>query len=77
MASNSKLVTDHAEDEFAEWVRGEGEQPTSSLPQSGATAMASGAIGGKELALHVLGHPVPVRGRVVYDFRRRCVKGQP
>jgi hypothetical protein len=67
---------DFAEDEFAQWVRGEGEQPTSSLPQSGATAMASGAIGGKELALHVLGHPAPDRGRVVYDFRHRCVKGQ-
>lgn len=67
---------DFAEDEFAKWVEGEGEQPTSSLPQSGATAMASGAIGGKELALHVLGHPVPARGRIVYDFRRRSVKGE-
>lgn len=60
-----------ARDQFQNYIDGAGEQPTSSLPQSGATAMASGAIGGKEIALHVLGHPVPEMGRVVYDFQKR------
>lgn len=55
------------------FASGKGEHPTSSLPQSGATAMASGAIGGKELALHVLGHDLSRRGRVMYDFLRREV----
>ena len=55
------------------FVEGRGEQPTSSMPQSGATAMASGAIGGKELALHVLGHHRGAASpcRVVYDLRGR------
>ncbi|MDP2316903.1 MAG: ThiF family adenylyltransferase [Pseudomonadota bacterium] len=66
---------DYADDEFAAWIAGRGEQPTSSLPQSGATAMASGAIGGKELALRVLGHPLPPGNRAVYDLRRRRVTG--
>jgi hypothetical protein len=58
-------------DEFTAWLDGVGEQPTGSLPQSGATAMASGAIGGKEIALHVLGYP-PARGnRVIYDLLHR------
>lgn len=48
-----------ASDEFADWVDGRGEQPTGSLPQSGATAMASGGIGGKIVALHLLGHEFP------------------
>jgi hypothetical protein len=60
-----------AADEFEDWMNGKGEQPTGSLPQSGATAMASGAIGGKELALHVLGHAPPAGHRVIYDLRRR------
>jgi hypothetical protein len=53
------------------FVRGEGEQVVSGTPQSGATAMASGAIGGKELAMRVLGHPYPAANRVVYDFATR------
>lgn len=59
-------------DQFLAWLEGRGEQPTSSLPQAGATAMATGAIGGKELALHALGHNFerPSR-RVIYDFLRR------
>jgi hypothetical protein len=65
---------DYAGDQFGAWIRGEGEQPTGSLPQSGATAMASGAIGGKEIALRVLGHAVPERGRVVYDLLHRSVR---
>ncbi|MFI5233202.1 MAG: hypothetical protein ACHQSE_11905 [Gemmatimonadales bacterium] len=65
---------DFAGDQFAEWIAGNGEQPTGSLPQSGATAMASGAIGGKEIALRVLGHPVPPTGRIVYDFLNRTAR---
>lgn len=64
---------DYEDDQFGDWIAGRGEQPTSSLPQSGATAMASGAIGGKELALRVLGHPLPAGNRVVYDLLRRHV----
>jgi hypothetical protein len=67
---------DYAGDAFADWVAGRGEQPTGSMPQSGATAMASGALAGKELALHVLGHhrrqESPVR--IVYDMLRRRVQ---
>ncbi len=48
-------------DEFGDWVKGVGEQPTSSLPQSGATAMASGGVGGKLIALYLLGHKLPER----------------
>ena len=33
--------------EFADWVSGVGEQPASSLPQSGATAMIAGGIAAK------------------------------
>ena len=56
---------------FGAFVRGEGEQVISGVPQSGATAMASGAIGGKELALRVLGHGYPAGNRVTYDFAAR------
>ena len=56
---------------FGAFVRGEAEQTIQGLPQSGATAMASGAIGGKELALRVLGHDYPLGNRVVYDFAAR------
>lgn len=62
---------DFATDEFAAWISGRGEQPTASLPQSGATAMAAGGIAGKELALRALGHPLPAGGRVTYDLRHR------
>jgi hypothetical protein len=38
--------------------------------------MASGAIGGKELALRVLGHHLHSPARVVYDLQhRRVVQG--
>lgn len=57
--------------EFAEWVDGRGEQPTSSLPQSGATAMISGGIAGKCVALHLLGHALPARA--IYDFSSHSV----
>lgn len=66
---------DFAADQFKAWVDGVGEQPTSSLPQSGATAMASGAIGGKELALHVLGFHLDGPTRVTYDLQHRRVIG--
>lgn len=56
---------------FDAFVRGEGEQPTSSVPQSGATAMASGAIGGKELAMRVLGHDFPEGYQLRYDLLQR------
>lgn len=65
---------DFAGDQFAAWIAGQGEQPTGSLPQSGATAMTSGGIGGKEIALRVLGHPVPAGGRVVYDLLHRVAR---
>jgi len=65
---------DFASDQFGAWIAGEGEQPTGSLPQSGATAMASGAIGGKEIALRVLGHPTPAGGRAIYDLQHRAVR---
>jgi hypothetical protein len=45
----------YAADEFKTWVKGLGEQPTSSLPQSGATAQIAGGIGGKIIAWHLLG----------------------
>jgi molybdopterin/thiamine biosynthesis adenylyltransferase len=57
--------------EFSDWVDGLGEQPTSSLPQSGATAMISGGIAGKCVALHVLGHALP--SRAIYDFSSHSV----
>jgi hypothetical protein len=64
-----------AGDEFGAFVEGRGEQPTASMPQSGATAMTAGGIGGKEVALRVLGHgrgrPSPCR--VVYDLLGRSV----
>jgi hypothetical protein len=59
---------DYAVDEFAAWVAGTGEQPTSSVPQSGATAMGSGGLGGKLLALYLLGHSLPKR--LIVDLRR-------
>ncbi len=62
-----------AVDQYADFAAGRGEQPTGSPPQSGATAMASGAIGGKELALRVLGRaPVGTRA-FAYDLMRRQV----
>jgi hypothetical protein len=62
--------------ELQAWIDGTGEQPTSSAPQSGATAMASGAVGGKELALHVLGHHAGAARRAVYDLSsRRATEG--
>lgn len=63
---------DFANDEFKQWVDGKGEQPTASLPQSGATAMASGGIGGKLIAMHFLGHKIP--GRFVYDIKHTSVE---
>lgn len=59
---------------FVAWLEGQGEQPTSSMPQAGATAMAAGAVGGKELALHVLGHNEHRdHRRAIYDFADRRV----
>ncbi|MBP9819297.1 hypothetical protein KBC79_01015 [Candidatus Woesebacteria bacterium] len=58
--------TEFARDEFKAWVKGTGEQPTSSLPQSGATAMISGGIGGKWAARYFLGHQIPEYR--VFDF---------
>jgi hypothetical protein len=62
---------DVARDQFKAWLEGRGEQMTAALPQSGATALASGGIGGKEIALHILGHHVPGPRRVVYDLFAR------
>lgn len=57
-----------AQGSFLDFMEGRGEQPTASLPQSGATAMASGAIAGKELALRALGHRRGVTLRLAYDL---------
>ncbi|MEI6532715.1 MAG: hypothetical protein WCO06_02655 [Candidatus Roizmanbacteria bacterium] len=54
-------------DEFGLWIKGDGEQPTSSLPQSGATAMTSGGIGAKIIALYLLGYSIPER--FIYDLK--------
>ena len=62
------LGDDFAVDEYRNWVDQVGEQPTSSVPQSGAVAQLSGALGGKLLALHRLGHVVPER--LIIDTRR-------
>lgn len=62
------IGSDFAVDEYASWVEQRGEQPTSSIPQSGSVAQLSGAIGGKLLALHRLGHSISER--VVIDTRR-------
>jgi hypothetical protein len=61
--------------EFADWVSGRGEQPTSSLPQSGATAMISGGMAGKAVALYLLGHSLPARA--IYDFAAHSVSAEP
>jgi hypothetical protein len=65
---------DFADAHLRRWIDGAGEQPTASLPQSGATAMGSGAVGGKEIAMRVLGYPMPPGNRVVYDLLQRRVK---
>jgi hypothetical protein len=59
---------DFAVDEYRKWVDQIGEQPTSSVPQSGSVAQLSGALGGKLLALHRLGHRACER--VIIDTRR-------
>ncbi len=62
------LGDDFAVDEYRDWMEQLGEQPTSSIPQSGAVAQLSGALLGKLLALHRLGHDVGER--VLIDTRR-------
>jgi hypothetical protein len=64
----------YATDQFERWIAGTGEQPTGSIPQSGGTAMASGAIGGKELALAVLGYHKGGPRRVIYDLLHRSAR---
>jgi hypothetical protein len=63
--------TDCIRDEFGAWVRGSGEQPTSSLPQSGATAMVAGGMAAKAVARYLLGHSLPPRA--VQDFAAQTV----
>jgi len=60
----------HPRDQFLAFLEGRGEQPTASLPQSGATAMAAGGIGGKELALRALGHRAGRTTQMAYDLLR-------
>jgi hypothetical protein len=62
------LGDDFAVDEYRHWIDQVGEQPTSSIPQSGAVAQLSGALGGKLLAFHRLGHPACER--LIVDTRR-------
>jgi len=59
---------DFAVDEYASWIAQTGEQPTNSVPQSGSVAQMSGALGGKLLALHRLGHVLSER--IIIDTRR-------
>ncbi|HVZ34833.1 MAG TPA: hypothetical protein VG963_20540 [Polyangiaceae bacterium] len=59
---------DFAIDEYKCWIEQTGEQPTNSAPQSGSVAQLSGALGGKFIALHRLGHQA--RERVLIDLRR-------
>jgi hypothetical protein len=59
---------DFAKDQAKDWLDGRGEQPTSSIPQPGATVMTAGGIGGKELALHILGHDRTSRRKVIVDL---------
>lgn len=54
-------------DEYAQWIFQLGEQPTNSVPQSGSVAQLSGALSGKMLALHRLGHTM--KERVMIDTR--------
>lgn len=60
--------SDFAVDEYAAWMQQTGEQPTNSVPQSGSVAQLSGALGGKLIALHRLGHQLCER--VIVDTRR-------
>ena len=63
---------DSPDERMREWLDGRGEQPTSSAPQAGATAMTAGGVGGKELCLHVLGHNEGrTERRIIYDLQRR------
>jgi hypothetical protein len=60
---------DYRGDPFERFVNGAGEQPTGSIPQSGTTALIAGGVGGKELALRVLGRRRASETRgVSYDF---------
>lgn len=62
------LGDDFAVDDYKNWVEQIGEQPTSSIPQSGAVAQLSGALGGKLIAFHRLGHTMCER--LIVDTRR-------
>ena len=66
--ASALLGPNFAVDEYKSWIDQVGEQPTSSIPQSGAVAQLSGALGAKLLALHRLGHPA--HERVIVDMRR-------
>jgi hypothetical protein len=57
-----------AVDEYAAWIEQRGEQPTNSVPQSGSVAQLSGALTGKWLSMHRLGHRL--NERVIFDARR-------
>jgi hypothetical protein len=46
-------------DGFSAWEKGEGEQPVSSIPQSGATAMSAGSLAGIIVSMYILGFKIP------------------
>lgn len=52
---------DYARDEIRRFIAGEGEQPTSSMPQSGATALVAGGVGAKVVWQYFLGYELPDR----------------
>lgn len=52
---------DYAKDEVGRFIAGEDEQPTSSLPQSGATALVAGGVGAKIVWQYCLGYELPER----------------
>jgi hypothetical protein len=70
--SDAMLGEGFATDEFAHWVQRRGEQPTSSVPQSGGVALLGGALTGKLLALHRLGHTLCER--LILDTRRLTLR---
>lgn len=58
-------------DEFGSYIAGTGEHPTSSLPQSGATALIAGGIAGKIVAWSRLGYTIPARW--IFDSKNYSV----
>lgn len=64
-------------DPFENYVKGQGEQPTASLPQSGSTTLLAGGLGGKELVFRTLGHRRAEKTHaIVFDYLQQTVNHQ-